>query len=888
MNSKRRIFARVSAGILLSLALLAVFNLGPGVRAQTETSQGWSTPVNLSRSGAATKPALVIDQSGVYHMIWRDEFTGVMYSTGNGRQWSEPVSIQLPSGGAMPTLVADQNGFIHAFWIVEDNTFYHSRVQADNITMPQAWSGRQRVAASALDYAVALDSAGRLHLGYVRPLETETNLAGVYYTRLEPGDLRWSDPVAVYTSPYFRALTGESAHIEIDTANIGGAENVYLVWDNRPRDAAHLIHSGDGGVTWSEVVDLEGGEGETPAPSSHVEIFAGAEDQFLIWQEGNPAISCAQYYQHSTDGGEVWSERQPVFSGVLGCPTATEILPGADRQVLIQNEIQGQVYLQAWDGSRWSDPQLQPEMTSFVDPETSSVISLGCRQSQIVGGSELLLSGCDQGAGKDIWILRRSLADTANWFPTQTGWNPLIPVASGVGEFRTPEVVVEKEGLFHVFWSEAGQVAPDSPGTDLYYARFENERWSEPVEILTAARGKAEQIDATLDAHGRLLAAWSGGQSGEIFFSAVNARDALLAAEWARPLSLPSPQPAGSSPEILAAPDGTIYVVYAIPLNEVRGIYLTRSTDGGLTWAEPVRVVDAQAAGWSMVDQPRLAVTENGSLHVLWTQYTLPGGLGPLAMYYSRSDDGGVTWSNPATVTDNPVYWSQLVSLPDGRLHRVWQELNDVRTTLWHETSTDNGATWQRTAPVSIFGDTLGTPGLAWDQARRLHLLQMVRSNPNAYLFQHWVWNGESWGAEDSLNIQVPGLSNIGQVVADMSPDGDLALIFTGMSPEAESGLPQDMLYFADREMDVPAPASGPPTSAIADTGATPVPSTPASTGEPEESLATPTLPTALVDPGPNRNNDAWFGSVLGPVAAGLIIFGLIFVGILFRRIRGA
>ncbi len=867
------------------------FTWAGAARAQSGPSQ-WSAPVNLSRSGAASKPALVIDASGVFHLIWKDEFAGVLYSTGDGTQWSEPVQVVLPSGLAMPSLLADQNGYIHAFWIVEDNTFFYSRVQAGRFTIQQAWSNRQQLAASALDFAVAEDAAGRLHLGYIRPLETESNPAGVYYTWLEAGALSWSAPAPLFTSPYFRGLAPENAHIELDTASFSEGENIYLAWDNRPRDAAHLVRSQDGGVSWGEVVELDTGiEPGAPTQPSHVEVYAGDAEQLLIWQSGDPAAGCTQFYQRSSRGGEAWSEPRPVFAQVLGCPTSTEILTGQDGQVFILNEIQEQVYLQAWDGERWSEPQLQSELTSFLDPETGGQINLSCRQAVLVGSSELFVTGCDQGAGKDIWLLRRSLSDSETWFSAEAGWNPPVQVASG-DLFRSAEVVAEQEGLIHVFWSEAGRAIPDSPATDLYYARFEGGRWSEPVEILASARGKIEQPAAVLDSQGRLLLVWSGGQSGEITFSSVEAASAALASDWARPVRLPSPQPSGSSPDILSAPDGTIYVIYAVPLNEFRGIYLTRSTDGGLTWAEPQRVIDAQAAGWSMVDKPRLALSENGSLHVLWTEFTLPGGLGPQAMYYARSDDGGLSWSNPATVSDNPVYWSQMVSLGGNSLHRIWQELSDVRTTLWHETSTDNGATWQRTAPVSIFGDALGQPGLAWDRDGRLHLLQMVRSSPGVFHSQHWVWDGARWEAETSLNIQLPGLNEIGQLMADMSADGDLALIFNGRMVSAETGQPQDRLFFADRILPVSnTAAAGSQPPPLAETGGTPPAAPTASAGEGEIQVqvqATATLLPGLENFGDrNDRSDAWLGSLLGPVAAGLIIFGLIFVGILLRRVRG-
>jgi hypothetical protein len=51
--------------------------------------------------------------------------------------------------------------------------------------------------------------------------------------------------------------------------------------------------------------------------------------------------------------------------------------------------------------------------------------------------------------------------------------------------------------------------------------------------------------------------------------------------EWSSPVTILMPRPAGSSPDIISSPDGTLYLAFAIPINELRGIYLSRSEDNG-------------------------------------------------------------------------------------------------------------------------------------------------------------------------------------------------------------------------------------------------------------------------------------------------------------------
>ena len=184
--------------------------------------------------------------------------------------------------------------------------------------------------------------------------------------------------------------------------------------------------------------------------------------------------------------------------------------------------------------------------------------------------------------------------------------------------------------------------------------------------------------------------------------------------------------------------------VYAIPLNENRGIYLVQSGDGGQTWSEPKQIFDAVAAGWAMVDWPHLAITDNGQMHVLWTHYSLPNGEGPLALLYARSEDGGVTWSAPETVVEKTVGWSQIAGIGQNTVHRVGRRAVVVVPRYGTEQSLDGGISWQRTAPVSVFGETAGLPSLTWDSTGQLQLLQVVRSGLNQYVLQHWRFDGNA------------------------------------------------------------------------------------------------------------------------------------------------
>lgn len=858
------------------------------------SNEAWTMPVNLSHSGAAGQPLMLVDSTGLYHVIWQDTFSGFMYTRGDGTEWSKPVAVDFPWNTPaalrqpdqpviMPTLIADSNGFVHALWANEENILYYSRVAAKQFGSAGAWTSRQRLAENALALDVAMDGAGRMHMAYVRAKEIKDLPAGIYYRYMNAKSDNWSLPTLLYESPYFRTLTTETAHVDIETASMDAGQQIYAAWDNPARERIYFTRSLDGGKTWDAPLEVDKpSEGATAGGPTDVIISASGNNVFLLWQSDHTGTSCSQFYQNSTDGGATWQERQRKPEDFLDCPDSSDLMEIDETSSLLFSTIQDQVYLQAWDGSKWSDPQLQGILTNFTDSDTNRLVSFSCQQPVLLPGGNLLVVGCDKGDGQDIWWMKRQLVDVADWFPKEAVWNPMVNIATGKVDYQTPILIAENSDRVHAFWTQAAETAPDGPGTAVYYARWEGRQWSQPVSVLSSPIGKTEQPAVAIDPSGHIYIVWSGGQSGEIYFSTVSSSQAVLASAWSKPKQLPAPQTAGSQPDIHVDSQGRLYVVYAIPLNEGRGIYLITSNDRGTSWTDPIRVFDGVVAGWAMVDRPRLGLTGSSGLHLIWTRYSLPSGIGPLGLYYSQSRDGGQTWSPATAVVSKPVVWSEIVGFGGETVHRVWQELSSGRATLWHEASMNNGVTWTRTAPVSIFGDTVGSPAITWDLAGELHLMQVVSRGSTSYVLQHWLWNGSTWATERNLDLDLAAATSIGYLQGSTAPDGHLMVLFTGKSLNRESGLIQDNLYFADRSYQMPEVLPTPfpentPTPAPVVTEAPPIP---------QVTLTAAVSPTALEAPleDPASPGNSWVGSVLVPVAAGLIVLVAILIGVRMRQ----
>ena len=129
----------------------------------------------------------------------------------------------------------------------------------------------------------------------------------------------------------------------------------------------------------------------------------------------------------------------------------------------------------------------------------------------------------------------------------------------------------------------------------------------------------------------------------------------------------------GSRPVV--APDGSVYIFWdgSTRLASTDSIYMVKSTDGGVTWSKPSAVAPLQDIGtlkdtnFRVNSYPAVAAGPDGSLYTTWTSSTKntattfdsssfcayasaePSDCHAQAVY-SKSSDGGATWSAPAAV----------------------------------------------------------------------------------------------------------------------------------------------------------------------------------------------------------------------------------------------
>jgi hypothetical protein len=870
--------------IILTFVLLiftSSFPLGSSLAQNQTTDQTWTAPVNLSHSGSTTNPTMVTDSNGVIHVIWEDTIAGEMYTSFDGSQWSTPVVVSLPFGTTTPKLFADSKGYIHAFWVDQNDQLHYSRVLGSQFANAADWESQQILASSAMDFDVVLDNQDRIHLTYARALDDGGFPAGIYYRRSAANGASWGSPINLYQSEYFRSLTNQNANVNITTDQNGTGQDIYVAWDNRPRKQVFFTRSTDGGDNWSNAVEIDKPNASNGfATPSDIRVAANNQGVLMEWQLGDNTGNCNQTYQWSTDTGVTWSDQRLMLDTLRGCAKENRYFLDGDN-LFLATTIDAQVYFLAWNGESWSEPQPQTELTGFLDPETSDQVVFDCRNISQGPNSAIYVVGCDTGTGADTWLTSRSLGDINGWFPSPSTWSTPIVITSGTNDFNSLTLLADKTGNFHAFWVQpaqnSGQTTAGTVGSRkvIYYSQLQGSKWSQPVTILNSSIGNVSHLSVSVDTAGNLLMAWVEADTGDIMFSWANADQANIDSEWSNPKALPSLSSENSSPFILAGnTSGKIFVAYSIPLNENRGIYLTHSSDNGESWSPPVQIFSGVTAGSQMVDQPKLAITSDGVLHILWNQEAIIGENNSPRLYYSRSIDGGVTWADPIVVADGVTSWDQILGFGD-LTQRIWQASENDQSILWLQNSYDGGVNWSQPASFSNFGGNLLVPDLTGDNIKQPNLFFVSTNQSGDQVLKQLMWDGNGWSPQQDLKFNISAGDQLASLSAVVASTGKLGVLYVEKTLEETSKQPVISLNFAQRVMQItnlpqatPLPAVVPaPTQTITPTGAIVLPVTPTPIALPEN-LENVVPPSGFM-------NSSWAGAILGTIITLVLVVSI-------------
>jgi hypothetical protein len=164
-------------------------------------------------------------------------------------------------------------------------------------------------------------------------------------------------------------------------------------------------------------------------------------------------------------------------------------------------------------------------------------------------------------------------------------------------------------------------------------------------------------------------------------------------------------------------------------------VFFSRSSDGGVTFSSPVSISHAgSSAGFA-----RVAVAPNGSIYVLWSDNSL----GYYAEFFSRSTDGGTTFSAPQQLSNagGNVLIGKMIVGSSGNIDVSWNENSPSYYAVFFSHSTDGGTNFS--SPINVSNNPLGsyTSDMSVDSSGNIYLAWVAQS---AFVFNGVTYQGNA------------------------------------------------------------------------------------------------------------------------------------------------
>jgi hypothetical protein len=314
-----------------------------------------------------------------------------------------------------------------------------------------------------------------------------------------------------------------------------------------------------------------------------------------------------------------------------------------------------------------------------------------------------------------------------------TGPLPTVTIRDSLGAIEAhgeapPQLAGDSVGAISVLYA-VGKEVPGKrfPVSALRFIRSTDQgrTWSKPVTVNDGTEFGSHNFHAlTVAPGGTLLATWLDARQGHSGVWMSRSRDSGKTWEDNRPIYSDPTCPCCRTSVAVAA-NGTIYVAWrAILPGDIRDVVITRSTDGGQSWSQPVR---PRSDDWAYPGCPHagpsLEVDREGVVHVAWWT----GKQGEAGVFYARSNDEGRTFTaEPIEVGDRarPAH-VQLALAPGGGVYLAWDDGLSEMPRVMVRRSGDAGKTFGRAEVLSepgvaasfpvvaVYGDSVA---IAWSQ----------------------------------------------------------------------------------------------------------------------------------------------------------------------------
>ena len=246
-------------------------------------------------------------------------------------------------------------------------------------------------------------------------------------------------------------------------------------------------------------------------------------------------------------------------------------------------------------------------------------------------------------------------------------------------------------------------------------------------------------------------------------------------AQWTPAKRLTWTSGASYYPAVAVDSSGNVYVVWQDDTLGNFEIYHKNSTDGGTTWTQSKRL--STTSGGSAY--PTIAVDASGDLHAFWHDDT-PGNS---EIYYRKSSDGGATWSTSKRLTWTPGGSFGPVTVFDsqGNFHMVWYDETPANHEIYYTKSTDGGITWSTSKRLTWTSGGSYLPVIAVDSSDNLHVVWYDDTPGNSEIYYKKSSNGGATWTPSQRLTWTSGYSSCPVIAVDAS--GNLHVVWSDETP---------------------------------------------------------------------------------------------------------
>jgi glutaredoxin len=260
-------------------------------------------------------------------------------------------------------------------------------------------------------------------------------------------------------------------------------------------------------------------------------------------------------------------------------------------------------------------------------------------------------------------------------------------ISENTGISQIPQISSNGDNVY-VVWQDD---TPDNP--DIFSSRSIDGglTFSEPKNISeNTGDSFLPQISSDGD---NVYVVWQDTTPG-INFDIFSSRSIDGGLTFSEPENLSENTEGSFAPQISSDGDN-VYVVWYDTAPGSPDIFFARSTDGGLTFSDPKNI--SENTGGSQIPQ----ISSNGNnVYVVWEDTTTTDGNSDI--FFARSTDGGLTFSDPKNISENTGN-SVLpqISIEGDNVYVVWHDDTPGNFDIFFARSTNGGFTFSEPENLS-------------------------------------------------------------------------------------------------------------------------------------------------------------------------------------------